>query len=380
MGKIKVLIVAGAMDLGGIENQMMHLLRNADKNKFQIDFTSTVPCAYYREEIEQLGGKCIRIPHMGMHIWRYCKALYRVMKKGEYNIVHSQELFHSGIVLATAKAAGVKCRIAHAHNWCDDDGTGKKRGILRSVYNIVMRKFINNFSTTQIACSSWAGRFLFGEKILKRQTYHLVFNSVNTAKFLNNYRKKEIGEFCGDGWSSVLNVARITPVKNQKFLVKLGEEFRKRNKNIRILCAGNGDKTYENQIHNLVEKKQLGDYILFLGVRDDIDILMRKSQAFILPSKYEGMPLVMIEAQTAGLPCVSANTYSPEVDFGIGLISWLSLDDDITAWADSVEKAICKKHPEKSDVEKAIKEKNFDSKMFAKRICEIYENEYNLRN
>ena len=77
MEKIRILIVAGDMGVGGIENQMMHLLRNADKNRFQIDFTSTISDAYYRNEIESLGGKYIQIPYMGKHVFRYCRALYR---------------------------------------------------------------------------------------------------------------------------------------------------------------------------------------------------------------------------------------------------------------------------------------------------------------
>lgn len=380
MKKIKVLIIAGTMGVGGIENQMMHLLRNADKEKFQIDFTSTIPDAYYRKEIEALGGKYIQIPHMGKHVLTYCRALYRIMKQGKYDIIHSQELFHSGIVLAVAKAAGVKSRIAHAHNWRDDDGIHTKRSLIRTIYNMIMRRLINSFSTVQIACSTWAGRFLYGNKALKKNTYHLVFNSVDTSKFLDNYDQTETGEFCEDGWINVLNVARITAVKNQKFLVKLGEEFCRRNKKIRIFCAGNGDATYENQVRTLIREKKLEQYILLLGVRDDIDALMRKSKVFVLPSKYEGMPLVMIEAQAAGLHCVSADTYSPEVDFGIGLITWLSLDNDIKVWADAIEKAAAIGHPAKADVEKAVREKKFDSKLFAETICEIYEEDYNTRN
>ena len=380
MGKIRVLIITGKMDVGGIENQMMHLLRNADKERFQIDFTSTIPNGFYRAEIESLGGKYIQIPHMGRHVIRYCKALYHVMKEGRYDIVHSQELFHSGIVLSVAKAAGVRCRIAHAHNWCDSDGINTRRSLIRSLYNTVMRCLINWTSTSQIACSTWAGRFLYGEKTLKKTTYHLVFNSVDTGKFLDHYDRHEEGEFCEDGWSNILNVARITAVKNQIFLVNLADEFRKRKEKIRIICVGSGDEDYEKQVHKLVKDKQLEEYILFPGVRKDIDVLMRKAKAFILPSKYEGMPLVMIEAQAAGLPCISANTYSPEVDFGLGQICWLSLKKDISAWADAAERAINLKRPAKADVERAVSEKRFDSKMFAKTICDIYQNDYERKN
>lgn len=380
MKKIRVLMFTGDMHVGGIQNQLMHLVRNADKEKVQIDFTSTMLDAFYREEIEQLGSKFIVIPQMD---WRhpdvYCKAIYKVMKEGNYDIVHSHELFHSGITLWLAKKAGVPCRFAHAHNWCDDDGTGRKPSRTRLAYNSIMKKMINSNSTVQLACSTWAGKFLYGEKMQQKDSYYTVFNSVDTGKFLDKYDQVETGEFCEDDWKSILNVARITAVKNQKFLVEIADEFRKRGDQIRILCAGNGDEEYEAQVHSMIEQKQLGEYIQLLGVRKDIDILMRKCSVFVLPSKYEGMPLVMIEAQASGLPCVSADTYSPEVDFGIGTVIWLPLDAGVSAWADELEKAAQKGKAEKSDVMKAVQDKQFDSKMFAEKLCELYEKDYLLR-
>lgn len=377
MGKIKVLMVAGDMHVGGIENQLMHLLRNADKNIFQIDFTSTKKDAFYRQEIESLGGQFILIPPMDWHNpGAYCRALFRVMRDGKYDIVHSHELFHSGITLCIARKAGVPCRFAHAHNWCDDDGTGKKRGLIRSIYNIVMRKMINRYSTSQIACSTWAGRFLYGEQTLTKPSYHLVFNSVDSGKFLAEYGKVETGEFCSGGWANILNVARITAVKNQKFLVEIADEFRKAGDKVRILCAGNGDADYEAEVRREIENRQLEDYIQLLGVRKDIDVLMRKSSAFVLPSQYEGMPLVMIEAQASGLPCVSANTYSPEVDFGIGAVTWLSLENPASKWAEALRTAVGQQRPSKEKVVAAVQEKKFDSRMFAETVCSLYRQDY----
>ena len=125
--KVKVLMVAGSMNVGGIENQLMHLLRNADKEKFQFDFTSDDPEAFYKDEIEALGGRCILIPKMN---WKnplpYCKKMFSIIKDGKYDVVHSHELFHSGITLFIAYIAGVPCRFVHAHNWRDDDGTERR--------------------------------------------------------------------------------------------------------------------------------------------------------------------------------------------------------------------------------------------------------------
>lgn len=377
MKKIKVLMVAGAMDVGGIESQLMHLARNADKEKFQIDFTSTMPDALHRKEIEALGGNFIVIPRMSRKKpAEYCKALLKVMRDGRYDIVHSHELFHSGITLYLAYKAGVPCRFAHAHNWCDDDGTGRKSGWKRKAYNRIMQKMICKFSTVQIGCSTWAGKFVFGENMLNKSSYHLLFNSVDTSKFLDRFNNPETGEFCENGWINVLNAGRLTAVKNQMFLAEIAQRFKENHKQIRILCAGSGSDEYVEAVKSKIDENQLYDYIKLLGVRKDIDVLMRKSAAFVLPSKYEGMPLVMIEAQAAGLPCVSADTYSPEVDFEIGTVTWLPLEAGAAAWAVAIEKAAEAGRADKKSVEKAVQEKGFDSKLFAEKLCRLYEEDY----
>lgn len=373
MDKIKVLIITGTMDVGGIENQLMHLLRNAEKGKFQIDFTSTMRNAYYRREIEALGGKYLVIPHMShRNPLPYCRALYRIMKDGKYDIVHSHELFHSGIVLAVAKMAGVPGRFVHAHNWQDGDGTGRKRTLVRAVYNAVMRLLINSCSTHQMACSTLAGKFLYGKNGVEKDSYRLVFNSVDTSKFLDRYDREEEGEFC-DGWLNVLQVGRVTRVKNQLFLTEVAAELKRRGRKIRILCAGSGDADYEAAVEKAISNQQLQEYIQMLGVRGDIDVLMRKASAFVLPSQYEGMPLVLIEAQASGLPCVVADTFSHEVDFEIGKLQWLPLDGNASAWADALEKAIASGRAEKEQVVRVVHEKRFDSRMFAQTLCEEYE-------
>lgn len=378
MRQIHALIVAGSMEVGGIENQLMHLLRQADKNRFRIDFTTTVEHPYYQDEIESLGSACIRIPGTGgRHFLRYCRALYRVLREGEYDIVHSHELFHSGMVLLTARLAGVKHRFVHAHNWMEGNDPKAKKSFRRRAYNHVMQRLIQRNATDFIACSTLAGKFLYGEKVTKQPNYHLVFNSVDTAKFIERYEQTESGEFCGDGWINVLQVGRFTPVKNQLFTVEIARELKARGARIRILCAGNVGGEYDEQVKAKIAKYGLEERMLLLGVRKDIDVLMRKSAAFLLPSLYEGMPLVLIEAQASGLPCVTADTYSREVDFGIGTVDWLELGDGAATWADTVERAAEKGRAEKADVVAAIEKGGFDSRVFAKKICDLYEKSMN---
>ena len=349
MSQTKILIIAGTMDVGGIENQLMHLIRNADRGKFQIDFTTTMSHPFYQDEIEALGGKCIRIPATeGRHFIRQCKALYKIMKEGQYDIVHSHELFHSGMVLFAAKMAGVKHRFVHAHNWSDDDGSGK-RSVVRILYNAVMRRWILRYGTEFCACSTPAGRFLYGDKKTHEANYHLIFNSVDT-----------------------IQIGRFSPIKNQLFTAEIAQELKKRGEKIRILCVGNNGNAYEQRVKNEIKKRNVDKYMLLLGVRSDIDVLIRKSSTFLLPSLYEGMPLVMIEAQAAGLPCVTADTYSNEVDFGIGYVQWLKLDQSAAEWADAIKKAVSMNRADKSAVVNAVEKFGFDSRVFAKRLCDLY--------
>lgn len=374
MRKIKVLLVAGAMNVGGIENQLMHLLRQADKERFQIDFTTTVDHPFYQDEMELLGARCIHIPPTGgKHFLHYCCALYRVMKDGQYDIIHSHELFHSGMVLLTARLAGIKHRFVHAHNWMEGNNPQAKKGLRRRLYNFLMQKLIQWNATDFVACSTLAGKFLFGEKVTRKSTYHLVFNSVDTEKFIDNYEQAETGEFCGDGWTNVIQVGRFTPVKNQLFTTEIAREIERRGKRIRILCVGNTGGSYDEAVRAKIAEYGLKDRVLLLGVKKDIDVLMRKSSAFLLPSLYEGMPLALIEAQASGLPCLVSDTFSHEVDFGIGTVKWLNLEDGIPAWSDAIERAVQRGRAEKAVVVNAIKKYGFDSNVFAAKICKLYE-------
>lgn len=379
MKRIRILMVPGAMSAGGLQNQLMHLLRNSDKARFQIDFTSTNSDDFYREEIESLGGSIHVIPPMN---WKrpvpYCRAMMKIMREGQYDVVHSHELFHSGITLWLAKRAGVPCRFVHAHNW--KDGIAKRRPLIRTLYNSFMRVMINRYSTVQIACSSWAGKFLYGKRMIRQDSYHLVFNSVDTREIIDHYFDREDGEYCEtDSWKQVLNVARIDPSKNQMFLAEIAKEFKSRGDRIRILCVGTGNSDAIEKLSSVIAEEGLQEHLRLLGVRRDVPQLLRKCSAFVLPSIYEGMPLVMIEAQAAGLPCISADTYSPEVDFGIGSVKWLSLDRGAAAWADELEKAVNRPRADKAEVERAIQEKGFDSRQFTQKICALYEEDCSRR-
>lgn len=368
--QIKVLIVAGTMDVGGIENQLMHLLRQADKTKFQIDFTTTKEHPFYQSEIESLGGSCIRIPATeGRYFLRYCRALYRVIRDGGYDIVHSNELFHSGLVLLTAKLAGVKHRFIHAHS-CNQQRGNR----IRRAYHAVMRYLIHRNATEYLACSSLSARFLFGDGITDRSNYHLIVNSVETACFLPEEGR---GERNGKEVPEILQVGRFSDEKNFLFSVQIAEACKQRGYKFHFSFVGNNGGEYESAVRQLIREKRLEDDVSLLGVRKDVDQLMKRADAFLLPSKFEGMPLTLIEAQAAGLPCVVADRFSHEVDFNIDTVEWLKLEDGADAWADALERAVAKSRAERQTVIRAVEVGGFDSRMFAQKICDLYEKSVN---
>lgn len=245
MKKIKVLIVAGAMDMGGLENQLMHLIRNADKSQFQIDYTNTTESPFYKDEIESLGGRCIYIRGTeGYHFFRYYRDLKKIIKEGHYDVVHSHELFHSGLVMLTAKLAGVKGRIAHAHSSNQDYG----HNYIRYFYNRVMRRLILRCGNMYLACSSVAAEFLYGKKIFQNPNYHLAVNSVDTERILSPLSDGEVNEFAEKGWKNVIQVGRFSVEKNYLFTCDIAKAIKDSGNKVRILCVGNNGEEYEQLV------------------------------------------------------------------------------------------------------------------------------------
>lgn len=365
MEKIKILMVAGDMDVGGIEQQLMHLARNADPTRFQIDFTSTKANAFHRREIEALGGRFWRIPKMKP--WfplPYCRALYRLMKDEHYRVVHSHELFHSGIVLAVAALVGVEKRFVHAHNQSDLTGAGAKRSLLRRVYNRVMGGLIRRFATERIACSQPAGRFLYG----RNAAFRVIPNSVNMEAFLPDSAKAREAKTM-----EILHAGRMTPVKNQLFLVQVAARLKDRGNKLKILCAGSGEEDYTRRVQEAIAAGQLEAHITLLGVQSDMPTLMKRARVFVLPSVYEGMPLVLLEAQAAGLPCVVADTFSHEADLGLGLVTWLPASADAADWAAALEAAVRQSRPDAAAIAEQIRARGCTPEAFAEALCRLYE-------
>ncbi|MCP3030043.1 glycosyltransferase family 1 protein [Halobacillus sp. A1] len=318
MGRpLRVLHVVVNMNRGGAETLLMNLYRNIDRTKVQFDFLTCKP-GVFDSEIEDMGGIIHRIPyvtdvgHLG-----YKKALVNFFESQDYKIVHAHLDKMSGIVLQCAKRSGVPVRIAHSHN------TRSEGGIVSKLYKSFAGSHIKKDATHRFACSHSAAEWLFGRQ--SNQTYVLK-NGIDNRKFL--YSSKDRRDVRAqlnirDDTFVIGHVGRFNHQKNHEFLLEVFQQFSKVHGNTILLLAGNGVLKKRMEM----KSRELGihEHVNFLGVREDVDKLLQAFDMFLFPSYHEGLPVTLIEAQNAGLPCFITNTITEEVDMELGLVQQFPL-------------------------------------------------------
>ncbi len=316
----RILHVVGAMNRAGTETMLMNLYRNLDREKVQFDFVSYSPFdGHYDEEIKELGGRVIKLSST-----QSIKELYQTIKQfGPYEAVHSHTLFHCGVSSFAAWLAGVKIRVSHAHTTFDNS-----ESLLRKVYIGSMRTLINTFSTQLLACSKEAGQYLFGRKAIQKDEYSYFPNVIEYSKFLNE-RQSQVKKFKveeGLGKSIVIgHIGRFIPAKNHDFLLDVMKSLLERDSTIKLLLVGDGD--LKSHIKKRIKKESLSENIRLVGIRADIETMLHSMDVFVFPSLYEGLGLVLLEAQASGLPCVVSEAIQPEADLQLGLLTKVALSD-----------------------------------------------------
>ncbi|MBP1949065.1 glycosyltransferase family 1 protein [Virgibacillus litoralis] len=317
---LRVLHVVVNMNRGGAETLIMNLYRNIDRSKVQFDFL-TCKEGVFDSEIIRMGGKIHRIPyvteagHKGFN-----RALNQFLKTHyEYKIVHSHMDKMSGFVLKAAKKANIPVRIAHSHN------TESEGGITSRTYKWYAGSKINAHATHYYACSHAAARWLFKNK---SEEAFILKNGIETEKFKfsqqnRNAIRRELN--LDKGTLVIGNVGRMAPQKNQLQLLDIFAGLNKQIVNSVLLIAGEGP--LKKEIEAKIEALNLSGKVKLLGVRDDIESILQAIDIFVFPSMHEGLPVTLVEAQGAGLPCLIADTITREVDMGSGLVEHLPLRD-----------------------------------------------------
>jgi glycosyltransferase involved in cell wall biosynthesis len=335
---IKVLHVVGILQRGGIETWLMHVLRNLNRKKIQVDFLVQIDLpGAYDEEVEALGCRIWKCPLDRTAPWRYVRQFKEILRKGgPYEIVHSHVHFFSGFTLRIAQEMEVPVRIAHSHN--DTSPVSKQIGWLRRQYLGLTQHWIDQYATVGLAASREAAQDLFGSHWENDQRWQLLYYGVDLNPFQATFEnadavRMELG-IPTDAF--VLgHVGRFDHQKNHKFLLEIVAEVCRRDPKAHLVMIGDGP--LRSEIETRVAQSPYKDRIVFAGLRPDVPRLMRiLMDIFLLPSFYEGLPLVGIEAQAAGLPIVLSDSITPELDAVPPLINRVSLQQPASVWAETI--------------------------------------------
>lgn len=322
---IRVAQVIGKMKGGGVEAVVMNYYRHIDRSRVQFDFlvdedSTVVP----RNEIESLGGRVIMVPPY-QRLPRYMSVLESLFREECWPIVHSHLNVLSVFPLRAAKRAGVPIRIAHSHS---TSGRGEH---VKNALKKVLRHFSNVYPTTRLACSEYAGEWLFG----RNASFDVVYNAIDLRAFSYNASvraqvRDELG--LGDDTFAVGHIGRFMAQKNQAFLVDAFAEFAQTHHDSVLVFVGDGAN--RSIVERRATKRGVRDEVMFLGQREDANRLYQAFDAFALPSVYEGLGVVGIEAQRAGLPSLLSNRITREVDV-TGTVEFLPIDDP-EVWAQAL--------------------------------------------
>lgn len=364
---IKILYVnGGSMDHGGITSYMMNFYRQFDFQSMRIDFvTQGENRDLYIDEIRKNGGNIYKIPNKSVSIVRNIRGLYKIMKNGNYNIVHAHADAGNSVILAVAKISGIPIRISHSHSTNFYTESKLKRYI-----NNIQRKMIKRYATNFWGCSDAACKWLYTEQI----PYHVINNAIDISKYKFDANKRKIVRKklnIGDNVLAICQVGHLNYIKNPQYTIHILNTFKdcNPNKEFRMFFIGDGEE--RNKIESLVEESDLSENVVFLGQRNDVPLILQGMDIFLLPSKFEGFPVSLVESQTAGLFSLVSSNITHDVCINKELVKYISIDEkSINNWVIELKKE------HKLNRENAylyVEEAGFNIVTEAKKVQKMYE-------
>lgn len=329
---IRVLHVIASLHFGGSQAFVMNLYQNIDKSKVQFDFV-VIPEEKkdLYDVVEKMGGKIYVMPRYNIlnhfsyvNWWNDFFNAHR-----EYKIVHGHVRSTGAIFLSIAKKHGL-VTVSHSHSTSNGKGLS---GYIKDLMQLPIRNIADYF----FACSEDAGKWLFGEKVIKQSNYKVIPNGICIDKFKFNLQKRKyIRRELGIQPDEIVigHVGRFVKAKNHEFLLILFAAYTNQNNKSRLLLLGDGELLPE--IKRLSIELGIEEKVLFLGSKFNTEDFYQAMDAFVFPSLWEGLGIVAIEAQANGLPCVVSNHIPSEAVVTENVVS-LSLEC-INDWVRELQK------------------------------------------
>lgn len=361
MLKIKVLmLVPNLFVANGVASFVMNYLRNLDHDEVQVDIASYKEGAsIYYAEVENAGGKVFFLPGI-RNLHEHVKVCNKILSEGQYDIVHDNTLHISIPMMWRAKRKGISVRILHSHN--------AKMGetILKEMRNKLVLPVLRGLATDFVACSDKAGKAMFG-----KSSFDIIPNVITTTRynFDEDVRFKVREQMKAADKFVVGTVGRLAEQKNPFFAMDVFECLQKQVQNAEYWWVGSGP--LEKSVQDYVNQKGLSENVRLLGSRDDVTSLYQGMDVFFLPSLFEGLSIVTVEAQAMGLPCVVSDVIPPEAEY-TELLKRCSLQDSIEAWVEKIRNTQIKK-TERKQYQEYLSESVFSDVGCGNRLKKIYE-------
>ena len=335
----------------GVSSYAMNYYRRIVKLGISCDFLLTERVdSPYNDEVEQNGGKIFVAPSIKKHFFKARKFMEELINKGGYDIIHCHMMYLGIPFLHAGKRCNTPVRIVHSHR------TQSGENIFKRAVGGALKPFIIRGANKYFACSLLAGKCLFGKK-----DFTVIYNAVEPESYFFNMeaRLKKRIELGLEDKKVIGAVGRIAKQKNPYFIIDIAKAVFKKDKDAVLIWIGTGPLS--EKIQSAVKEQRLDDKIIFLGNRSDMCELYQAMDVFLLPSLFEGLPVVGVEAQFADLPCVFSDTITEEVVLN-KKACFVPLKKSADEWADTVLKKIngdvrrrysLDEIPEQYDIDKA---------------------------
>ena len=332
---LKRVLVFGMTDNpGGMESCIMNYYRHVDKNKIHFDFLCNWESMVCEKEVKANGSKVYTIPQKSRNYKAYKRAMNTFFSEhaDEYDVFWYNTCTLTNIdYLIYAKRYGIKKRIIHAHN------SGNETSMIRGILHYVNKIRLGRYATDFWSCSMAAAVYFFIKKQIHSQKYRLINNAISTYNYkydilIRNEVRKNLGL---EDKYVIGHVGRFQFQKNHEFLIDIFYEYLKLDSRAVLMLVGQGEE--EDAIRQKVINLGIEKSVLFMGVRTDVNRLLQAMDVFLLPSRFEGLPLVLIEAQTSGLRCLTTKNKVPYEVNVTGNVEFEELKENSIEWAHHIE-------------------------------------------
>lgn len=371
---IRILHVFGQLNVGGAESRIMDLYRNIDRTKIQFDFVvHSETRGFFEDEVESLGGRIFRIPRYKVfNQIEYERAWKELFEdhKNEFNMIQGHMTSTAAIYLPIAKSKGVSVTIAHVRSAGVDPG-------VKGVMTRVLRSNLAKKADYLFACSEAAAISAYGKKAYEQGKTTFIPNAINTEQFrfdpaVRNQVREELGIV--DKYV-VGHVGRFHYAKNHEYLLGVFKEILNKKDSGEtklepvLLLIGAGPRM--NEMKELAVKLGIEDKVMFLGNKTDIYRYYNAMDCFVYPSRYEGLPGTVIEAQASGLRCLISDRICREV-YVTDAIMGMNIDAPECIWADKTLECDFKAPKDREKYAEVVASAGFDVKTQATKMMQFY--------